>query len=100
MTTLFLVKRLSRLLRIHQITSWFNRKLIIMIILVLLCLLVIALKWLPKLIKSDGQIIALKLFQHFTSIADELENMSPDDYSLVDSAVLVKRLFVKTLLHS
>ena len=67
-----------------------------MIILVLLCLLIIALKWLPKLIKLDGQIIALKLFQHFTSIANELENMSPDDYnSLTDSAVLIKDFFVK-----
>ena len=67
-----------------------------MIILVLLCLLIIALKWLPKLIKLDGQIIALKLFQHFTLIANEWENMSPDDYnSLTDSAVLIKHFLLK-----
>ena len=36
-----------------------------MIILVLYCLLIIALKWLLNLLKLDGQFIALKLFQHF-----------------------------------
>ena len=54
MTALFLVKRLSRLLRIHQIISQLNWKLIFMIILVLLCFLIIALKWLPKLIKLQS----------------------------------------------
>ena len=50
-----------------------------------------------KLIKSDGQIVALKLLQHYaTSIANELENMSPDDYnSLADSALLMKDFLLK-----
>ena len=40
---------------------------LIILILVLLCLLIIALKF----IKSDGQIVALKLFQHFTLLQSQ-----------------------------
>ena len=54
-----------------SIVSCKRFKLIFMIILVLLCPLIIALKWLPKLLKLDGQIIALKLFQHFTLLQSQ-----------------------------
>ena len=67
-----------------------------MIILVLLCLLTIALKWLPKMIKLDGQIETISTI-YATSIANELENMSPDDCnSLADSTVLIKDFLLKS----
>ena len=50
------------------------------------------------MIKLDGQIIALKLFSaiYTTSVANELENVSPDNYnSLADSSVLIKGFLLK-----